>query len=308
MDGVSIRSTFGDAGARPVRERQYFEVFTNRAIYDDGWIACAQHTFPWRMDYTPGNWENDRWELYHLDEDFSENNDLAEQNPAKLAELKKLFDEEAEKYGLYPLDDRGVARAIVPKPPPGGGDPNRRRFTYYPGATRLPETASPNTKNRSHRITAHVAERGDGVLMALGGMSAGYVLYVKDGRPHYEYNWFDRERTVLAGKNPLPDKVSTVTFSFLYDGGGPGLGGDAILSVDGVEVDRKRIDRTVAARFGTDTFGVGVDTGAPVSNNYTSPFAYRGKIDRIEFELGEPGLDAEEEAKLHARFRAGKDY
>ena len=301
MDGVSIRSTFGSAEAKPVRDRQYFEIFTNRAIYDNGWIACAQHTFPWRQDFAPGHWENDRWELYHLDEDFSENNDLAEQHPGKLAELKALFDTEAEKNGVYPFDDRGAARLAIPKPPPGGADPNRTHFVYYPGAVRLPETASPNTKNRSHRITAHVAERGDGVLVAMGGTSAGYVLYVQDGRAHYEYNWFDRERTVLVGETPLPDKASTVGFEFQYDGGGAGNGGVAVLSVDGAEVDRKRIEHTVAGRFG-------IDTGAPVSNNYTPPFAYSGVIDRIEIELGQAGLDPAEEAKLHARFAAGKDY
>lgn len=308
MDGVSIRSTFGSAEAKPVRDRQYFEIFTNRAIYDNGWIACAQHTFPWRQDFAPGHWENDRWELYHLDEDFSENNDLAEQHPGKLAELKALFDTEAEKNGVYPFDDRGAARLAIPKPPPGGADPNRTHFVYYPGAVRLPETASPNTKNRSHRITAHIAERGDGVLVAMGGTSAGYVLYVQDGRAHYEYNWFDRERTVLVGETPLPDKASTVGFEFQYDGGGAGNGGVAVLSVDGAEVDRKRIEHTVAGRFGIDTFGVGIDTGAPVSNNYTPPFAYSGVIDRIEIELGQAGLDPAEEAKLHARFAAGKDY
>ena len=153
---MSIRSTFDRADARPVRERQYFEVFTNRAIYDQGWMACAQHSLPWRPDLAPAHWEDDRWELYHLDEDFSEYHDLAAQHPDKLAELKKLFDEEAEKYGVYPFDDRGVARLVVPKPPPGGADPGRRQFTYFPGAVRLPETAAPNTKNRSHRITAHL--------------------------------------------------------------------------------------------------------------------------------------------------------
>lgn len=308
LDGVSIRSTFDSADARPVRQRQYFEIFTNRAIYDNGWIACAQHTFPWRQDYAPGHWENDRWELYHLDEDFSENHDLADQHPGKLEELKKLFDDEAERYGIYPFDDRGAARLIVPKPPPGGADPNRRKFTYFPGAIRLPETAAPNTKNRSHTITAHIDERGDGVLVAAGGTSAGYVMYVQDGRLHYEYNWFDSERTKLAGKDPLPEGESTVTFSFLYDGGGGGLGGDAILSVDGAEVDRTRIERTVAARFGIDTFGVGRDTGAPVSRDYKPPFPFQGRIDHIDIDLGEPGLDAAEEAKLHAQFNAGKEY
>ncbi|MBW8172183.1 sulfatase-like hydrolase/transferase [Ornithinimicrobium sp. Arc0846-15] len=99
LDGVRITSTFNNSAAKPVRERQYFEVLSNRAIYDQGWIACAQHTLPWRQDYAPGIWDKDKWELYHLDEDFSESNDLAEAHPEKLEELKKLFDEEAEKYG-----------------------------------------------------------------------------------------------------------------------------------------------------------------------------------------------------------------
>ncbi len=209
---------------------------------------------------------------------------------------------------MYPFDDRGSARLTEPKPPPGGADPNRRHFVYYHGAIRLPETAAPNTKNRSHRITAHIAERGDGVIVAAGGTSAGYVIYVKDGKPHYEYNWFDRERTDLAGTDPLPERASTVTFEFLYDGGGAGKGGEAILSVDGAEVCRKCIEQTVAGRFGIDTFGIGMDTGAPVSKNYKQPFVFEGTIDRVEIDLGEPGLDADEEAELHARFNAGKEY
>ena len=104
MDGVSIATTFDDAKAKPVRQRQYFEVFTNRAIYDNGWIACAQHTLPWRQDLAPGNWDKDKWELYNIDEDFSESNDMAAAMPKKLAEMRELFDEEAEKNNVYPFD------------------------------------------------------------------------------------------------------------------------------------------------------------------------------------------------------------
>jgi arylsulfatase len=189
MDGVSIASTFDDVNAKPVRERQYFEVFTNRAIYDDGWIACAQHTLPWRQDLAPGNWDKDKWELYNIDEDFSESNDLAAKMPDKLAEMKALFDGEAEKNNIYPFDDRGAARLGMPKPSPGGADPKRTHFTYYEGALRLPETASPNTKNRSHRITAVIEmpeKGGEGVILSAGGGSAGYALYVQDGKLVYQ--------------------------------------------------------------------------------------------------------------------------
>jgi len=302
MDGVSIASTFASARAKPVRERQYFEIISNRAIYDKGWIAAAQHTLPWRQDLANGNWQNDKWELYNIDEDFSEANDLAAKNPKKLAAMKKLFDQEAKKNHVFPLDDRGAARLAVPKPPPGGSDPKRTKFTYFEGASRLPENAAPNTKNRSHRITAVIEmpkRGGDGVIVAEGGVSAGFSLYVKDGKLVYHYNWFGRERTNLVSKEPLPAGESTVTMEFAYDGGGLGKGGEAVIGINGKEVGRARIANTVAGRFGIDTFGVGSDTGAPVADTYEAPFPFAGKIKRVEIELGPTNLSAEDEKKLH---------
>jgi len=308
MDGVSIAPTFASSDARPVREQQYFEVFSNRAIYDQGWIACAQHTFPWRQDFAPGNWEKDRWELYHLDEDFSENNDLAAQHPERLEALKKRFDEACRRYHVLPLDDRGSGRLTEPKPPPGGADPNRRRFTYFPGAVRLAETAAPNTKNRSHRIDVTIEKKGDGVLLAEGGQSAGFVLYVKDGKPAYHYNFFEMERTSLTSDVALPEGRCTVSFEFRYDGGGAGKGGEAVLIVDGKEVGKQRIERTVAGRFGIDTFGVGCDTGSPVCKEYKPPFAFEGVIGQVDIVLGDPGLSEEEERVMQAKFHAGINY
>lgn len=309
MDGVPITASFTDAQAHPVRERQYFEIFSNRAIYDQGWIACAQHTFPWRQDFAPGHWENDRWELYNLDEDFSEARDLAADYPEKVAELKLIFEQECDTYGVYPLDDRGVARLSIPKPPPGGADPNRTHFTYYPGAIRLPETAAPNTKNRSHSIDIQIERPGEGVLLAMGGQSAGYALYVKDGKPTYHYNWFDRERTVIRSSVPLPEGASLVRFSFSYDGGGVGQGGEGILYLNGEEVGRQRIPHTVPARFGIDTFGVGADTGSPVGNDYKPPYPFTGRIKQVDVVLADAdGSIAAEEEVLKARFKAGKDY
>ncbi|HEY4212370.1 MAG TPA: arylsulfatase [Steroidobacteraceae bacterium] len=308
MDGVSIASTFASNEAKPVRQRQYFEVFSNRAIYDDGWIACAQHTFPWKQDVAPGNWEKDKWELYHLDVDFSENKDLAKQHPDKLEALKKLFDQECEKYHVYPLDDRGSERLAVPKPPPGGADPKRRQFTYFPGAVRLAETAAPNTKNRSHRIDVHLTKGGDGVLLAEGGQSAGFALYVKDGTPCYHYNFFEIERTNVESSEKLPPGKSTVSLEFRYDGGGGGKGGEAVLFVNNKEVGKKRIERTVAGRFGIDTFGVGCDTGSPVSRDYRPPFAFAGEIEKVDILLGPPGLNEKEERMMQERFHAGVNY
>jgi len=207
---------------------------------------------------------------------------------------------------VYPLDDRGTARLLVPKPSPV--DPHRTHFTYYPGAVRLSETAAPNTKNRSHRIDVAVTEPGDGVLLAFGGTSAGFVLYVKDGKPTYHYNWFNRTRTSITSDTRLPDSPSTVSLEFRYDGGGAGKGGDAILFINEQEVGHGRIEQTVAARFGLDTMDVGKDTGAPVSEDYRSPFPFTGTIDHVDIHLGPPGLDPSEESSLHAKFTAGKEY
>lgn len=300
MDGVSLLSTFDSPEAKPVRQRQYFEVFSNRAIYDQGWIACAQHTFPWRQDYAPGNWENDKWELYNLDEDYSEANDLAAQHPEKLAELKAIFDEEAEKNHVYPLDDRGTARLSTPKPPPGGADPNRSRFTYYSGAVRLPETAAPNTKNKSHTITASlvVPEQGcEGIILAIGGGSAGFVLYVQDNQVIYHYNWFEEERYIITANERLPNGESTVRFEFAYDGGGIGKGGTGRLFINDKLVGEGRIEKTVAGRFGIDTFGVGRDTGSPVANTYKPPFAFTGQIKQVDIDL-HPSELSEEDLKI----------
>lgn len=286
MDGVSFVSTFTNKNAKPVRTRQYFEIFSNRAIYDNGWIAAAQHTFPWRQDYAPGNWDKDKWELYNIDEDFSEDHNLASKYPEKVIAMKKLFDEEAAKNHVYPLDDRGTGRLISAKPTPS--DPKRKHFVFYEGAVRLAETAAPNTKNKSHTITATIEmpeKGGDGVIVAEGGISAGFSLYVKDRKLIYHYNWFDEERTEIISSEELPAGKSTVKFDFVYDGGGTGKGGTGSLYINGKKVGEKRINKTVAARFGLDTFGVGEDTGAPVVNTYTAPFRFQGKIDEVVIDL-----------------------
>jgi hypothetical protein len=148
------------------------------------------------------------------------------------------------------------------------------------------------------------ATGGEGVLLAAGGASAGYALYVQTGRLVYHYNWFDRERTNLVSNIPLPTGKSTVMMEFAYDGGGLGKGGEAVIGIDGKEVGRARIEHTVAGRFGIDTFGVGSDTGSPVTNTYKASFPFTGTIERVDIVLGPRNLSPEDEAKLHEMYTA----
>jgi arylsulfatase len=256
-------------------------------MYVDGWKANAQHTFPWRQDYAPGNWDEDRWELYHLPSDFSEAVDLAEEHPEKLTELKQQFDEAAERYHVYPLDDRGAARLAIPKPLPPGTDPDAKTFTYYPGATRIAETAAPPMKNRSWTLTAIIhggGEDTEGVVMGFGGLAAGISLYLDRGVPTFDYNYFD-EHTVLRGGEALPAGKATLVVDFAYEGSGSGGAATITLRVNGEEVDQGRLDATVPGRFGIDTFGIGEDTGQPVTPEYQAPFKFTGSIEVVTIEV-----------------------
>ncbi|MFD4959045.1 arylsulfatase [Microbacterium sp. NPDC058389] len=300
LAGASFLSSFTDP-AFEGRTNQYFEILSNRSIYDDGWKANAQHTKPWEQQIAPGGWENDRWELYHLDADFSEASDLADAMPEKLAEMKAKFDVAAEKYHVYPLDDRGVARLLTPKPAAPGSDPAATSFTFYEGATRLPETAAPSMKNRSYTITARIHTRGtatNGVIVALGGVAGGISLYVKDGVPAFDYNYYG-DHTTLLGTEPLAEGAALVAIGFDYDGGGIGKGAGLTLTVDGAVVATGRLEKSVFARFGVDTFGIGEDTGQPVTADYRPPFRFTDRIDRVDIELGPLDLSPEDHATVH---------
>jgi arylsulfatase len=183
IEGVSMVYTFDDPNAKGTRPTQYFEMFGNRAVYHDGWVASCRHgRLPWiNAGSTP--WDKDVWELYDIEHDFSESKDLAKQEPQRLKELQDLFWTEAEKYNVLPLDDRFMERedpSLRPSLIQG-----RTSFTYYPGAYRIPESSSPNVKNKSHTITAkvEVPQAGaDGALLAAGGTVGGYALFIKDGK------------------------------------------------------------------------------------------------------------------------------
>ncbi|MEJ8853098.1 arylsulfatase [Variovorax robiniae] len=285
LAGQSFLASFTDPKYKG-RNEQYFEIFSNRSMYADGWKADAQHTLPWRQDLAPGNWDKDRWELYNLDEDFSEANDLAAKNPKKLAELQAKFDVAAKKFGVYPLDDRGAGRLSSPKPPVPGADPGGKHFVYAAGAIRIPEPAAPPMKNNTWTLNAKVKGEGaktQGVIMAFGGVAAGITLYVKDGVPIFDYNYFD-EHTVVKSSKPLPDGESTIQLDFDY-AGGRGKGAKIALKVNGETVGTGSMEATVGGRFGIDTFGVGEDTGQPVTPAYKAPFKFNGDIQQVTVDI-----------------------
>ncbi len=189
---------------------------------------------------------------------------------------------------MFPLDDRGAARLSSPKPPVPGSDPKATKFTFYEGATRLAENAAPNMKNRSWSVEASlkVGESGsEGVIFAFGGVSAGMTFYVADSKPVFHYNWFDEQHYVVKSEKPLPEGENKLRLDFSYDGGGAGKGGTAAIFVNDEKVAEGRIEKTVGGRFGIDTFGIGADTGAPVTFDYTPPFVFNGKIEKVDIEL-----------------------
>jgi arylsulfatase len=286
LEGVSMAYTFDDAKAPTRRKTQYFEMFANRAIYRDGWMASVFHgRAPW--EYKPASFEDERWELYHVTKDFSQADDLAAKDPKKLRELQDLFLAEAGKYNVLPLDDRGFDRVVRADRPEVGGE--RTKYTYYPGAVRIPDSVAPHVLNRSFSITADVTvpEGGaNGVLAAMGGLPAGWSLYVKEGKPAFTYNYFIAQISTIAGKEELPAGPATVRYEFAYDGGGVGKGGAGKLFVDGRLVAEGRVERTVPYAFSADeTFDVGRDTGSPVAD-YQAPFPFTGTIKKLVVELG----------------------
>jgi arylsulfatase A-like enzyme len=299
IEGVSMIYSFDDPKATGTRHIQYFEMFGNRALYKDGWIATARHgRLPWVTVGGTGDFDQDKWELYDLANDFSEANDVSAKYPQKLKELQDDFWIEAKKYNVLPLDDCFSER----------GDPRlrpsliagRTDFAYYPGAVFIPESSAASTKNTSHTITATIdvpRDGADGVLVAEGGAAGGYTLYVKDGKVVYEYNYFAHERYKITSSETLSPGPTVVRVDFKYDGG-IGKGGTASLFINDKKVSEARIEKTCPSRFGAETFDVGMDNGSPVSENYRTPFAYAGTIKKMEIHIAPSALTATDQSKV----------
>src|SRR5882672_6228802 len=288
LEGVSMVYTWDKANAtsKTRHTTQYFELFGNRGVWHDGWYACTKHVdVPWRLSTTK-KFDADRWELYHMTEDFSQANDLAAKEPAKLKELQALFDVEARKYHVYPLDDRAGARFDPGNMPLAGG--GRNSFTYYPGAARIPERSAPYTIGRSYRVPADLdtsTAPADGVIVALGGIAGGWSIYVKGGKLSYVFNDFSEALHTIVARDPLPKGKVEAVVDFKADAGGAGKGGVISLSINGRKVGETRTERTPLSAFSLDeTFDVGADFGSPVGD-YRPGFAYGGTIEKVTVDL-----------------------
>ncbi|MBP7868196.1 MAG: arylsulfatase [Acidobacteria bacterium] len=316
IEGVSMLYSFNDVKAADRHTTQYFEMFGNRAVYSDGWLAGTIHREPWATQVR-GPLTQDIWELYDTRADFSLSNDLAAANPDKLKELQALFLREAEKYRVLPIDDRGAERinpAIAGRPDLMGG---RTSLTVYEGMVGMTENVFLNIKNRSYTLTAEVeVPKGGaaGVILAQAGRFGGWSLYLKDGKPTYTYNFLGLQRFTVASAEPLPAGKVTVRFEFAYDGGGLAKGGLGTLLVNGKKVAEGRIERTQPMIFsGDEGADVGEDGETPVVEDYGVPAPYRftGKIGKVTVELTPmPTADkaAEDRARAEvARKKAASD-
>jgi arylsulfatase len=267
MDGVSMIYSFDHASAKDRHTVQYFEMFGNRAIYQDGWFARTIHKAPWEAKPRRGLTE-DIWELYDTSTDFSLVNDLSKQQPGRLAALQALFMQEAERNQALPIDDRTFERfnaALVGRPDLMDG---RTSLILADGMTGMTENVFLNIKNRSKTITAEVdvaEDGGNGAILVQGGRFGGWALYVKDGVPAYDYNFLGIQRFSVASKEKLKAGKSTIRFDFAYDGGGMAKGGMGKLYVNDRQVAEGRIEHTQPIVFSADeTADVGIDLATPV--------------------------------------------
>ena len=288
MDGDSMMYAFDNADAPNRKERQYYEMFGNQAIWADGWKAVTLHAnrMPWDVNVILP-FDEDEWELYHVAEDFSESTNLADENPEKLAELIEIFDEEAWKYNVYPLHDDMIQR-IGKQQDRLFGD--QTEFVYFwPGAVRIAEKSSAPVKNRSHTIETNIDLTGDeeGVIVAVGGMTGGYSMFIKDNRLYYDYNFLDGVHYVLESP-PLPSGPTDLKFNFILT---QPFGGTGELYINNEKVDEVEMPQMHISTYSlAETFDVGRDTGTQVSAMYTDPFPFSHELDRVTFSITDDGV------------------
>ena len=290
MHGVSMAYSFDQPDAPEQHQSQYFEILCNRGIYHKGWSAVTRHHIPWEQHTAGVPLDEDVWELYDGATDWTQARNLAAEHPEKLAELQRLFLIEAGKYNVLPLDTRMADRfnaELAGRPQLITGN----SLLLYPGMRSLTENCMLNLKNKSHAMTADITVPdggASGVLVNQGGLTGGWVLYLKDGHLAYHYNFLGLQRASIVSAAPVPAGQHEVRMAFTYDGGGLGKGGVVTLVVDGVEVGTGRVERTHAFMFSFDeTTDVGRDTGSSVCDDYPiNDNAFTGTIKWIRLDVG----------------------
>lgn len=297
IEGVSMAYTWtkGAKDMPSARKTQYFEMFGNRAIYHDGWIASTTPPAgPWLMGLgkLPDVIDGYNWELYNLTEDYSQFNDLAAKEPDKLRDMQQLFLVEAAKYQVLPLDNSVAARLLAPRPSATAG---RNEFVYSGELSGLAAASAASPLSRSYTVSADIEVPeggGEGVLATLGGRFGGYGLYLIKGKPVFSYNLLALERFRWAGEQALTPGKHTVAFEFTYDGPGFGKGGRGVLSVDGSKVAERSISHTIPFLVTIDeSFDVGLDTRTSVDDeDYQVPFRFTGTLDKVTVKVGPPQL------------------
>lgn len=275
LHGTSILSTFNKENANG-KSTQYFENNGQRAIYKDGWKAIALH-----QKGTP--YKEDVWQLYHVENDINELNNLAKSNTKKLVEMQRLFDKEAGKYGVNPMSDvMGDGFLFIPK------DSLRARntFTFYEGMSHLPEGAAPFILNRSYSITVPIirdSQNDSGVLVALGSSESGYTLYIKDNLLVYEYNRGNATYKIVSDQ-PIPKGETTIRFEF---DARENYAGKGSLFIDNKKVGSVDISETHKFKVSFEGLDIGKDSNYPVSEEYNhlGEFKFTGEIEKVEFQL-----------------------
>jgi arylsulfatase len=308
LHGVSMVYSFDDAKAAERHETQYFEMVCNRGIYHKGWTAVTRHgNLPWVVVGKQPPLSDDVWELYDTTRDWSQAHDLAKEMPDKVAELKRLFDLEASKYNVFPLDDRKAERTnpdIAGRPLVVHGNTQ----LLFPGMRRLGENTAINTKNKSHSVTAELEVPSPGVtgvIAAHGGGMGGWSLYVHEGALKYHYNFVGLLHFDVIAGSTLPPGTHQVRMEFRYDGGGLGKGAGIALYVDGAKVGEGRVERTHAFLFSMDeTMDIGCDAGEPVSPDHTPRAnAFTGTIKWVQIDIDAAASDADHLIGVEERFQ-----
>lgn len=271
MHGASILDTFKDGKAPPARPAQYFEMGGDRGLWLDGWKAVTHHPRG-----TP--FEEDKWELYHLDRDFSEYHDLAEKEPERLKQMIARWWEEAERHGVLPLDDRGAFDLFRASRRPGMPT-SRSRFVYYPPVSHIVSDACPPVFRGWNMVAEIEHDGGDGALIARGSINSGYALFIRQGRLHFDYNCFHDHTSVSASEKLSSGKREVGALIERQEDGS----GKVTLTVDGKDVGETRIPQLLLL-----ISSLGMDLGrslSPVCEDYAPPFIYPGRITRVIFEM-----------------------